>query len=117
MTYVDGYLTPVPIKNRAAFEATSKLAAEVFKEHGASSYVECWADDVPDGASLSMGKAVGLTPNEAVIFTWIVWPSKKARDSGHEKVRDDPRMQPDVFDITFDVDRMISGGFVPIKDA
>ncbi len=115
MTYVDGYLTPVPVANRAKFEDISRLAADVFKEHGATSYVECWSDDVPTGDETSMPAAVNLKSDEAVIFTTITWPSKDVREAGHEKVRNDPRMQPDVLEMPFDVTRMIMGGFVPIS--
>ena len=114
MSYVDGYLTPVPVAHRARFKAVSNLAATVFKEYGAISYVECWSDDVPDGSTLSMRTAVQLQENEEVVFTVITWPSKETRNSGHKKVMNDPRMQPGVLEMPFDVDRMIMGGFVPI---
>ena len=115
MTYVDGYLTPVPVAYRPQFETISKLAAQVFREHGADSYLECWSDDVP-GGDASMPAAVQLKTDENVVFTVITWPSKEIRDKGHETVMNDPRMQPDVLDVLFDVKRMIMGGFVPIVE-
>ena len=116
MTYVDGYLTPVPVAHRPQFETISKLAAQVFREHGANSYLECWSDDVPGGDTPSMPAAVQLKADENVVFTVITWPSKEIRDKGHENVISDPRMQPDVLDMPFDVTRMIMGGFVPIVE-
>jgi len=49
---------------------------------------------------------------ENVVFSWIVWPDKAARDSGWEKVMQDPRMQPGANgDAPFDGKRMFWGGF------
>ena len=47
------------------------------------------------------------------VFSWIVWPSKEARDEGNKKVMADPRMQP-TGDMPFDMKRLIFGGFTPI---
>ncbi len=111
MTYVDGFVAPVPNSNREAFVAHARKAAELFKEAGALSIVECWGDDVPDGQHTSFPMAVQCRDDETVVFSWIVWPSREARDKGMEKLIADPRMQPDQADIPFDGKRMILGGF------
>jgi len=46
-----------------------------------------------------------------VVFSWIIWPSKKVRDEGNKKVMQDPRMQPGAVEMPFDGKRMIFGGF------
>jgi uncharacterized protein YbaA (DUF1428 family) len=51
---------------------------------------------------------------ESIVFSWIVWPSREARDEGNKKVMADPRMQPTGGDMPFDMKRMIVGGFTPI---
>ena len=51
---------------------------------------------------------------ESIVFSWIVWPSREARDEGNKKVMADPRMQPTGGDVPFDMKRMIFGGFKPI---
>ncbi len=68
------------------------------------------------GMSAQTGaSAVKAEPNENVVFSWIVWPSKAARDEGQRKVMADPRMQP-ASDMPFDGKRMIFGGFETLLD-
>jgi uncharacterized protein YbaA (DUF1428 family) len=117
MTYVDGFVGAVPTANKEAYRTHAALAAEVFKEFGALSCVECWGDDVPEGKVNSMHSAVLRKPDETVVFSWITWPDKAARDAGLQKVFADPRLQPDVNPMPFDGTRMIFGGFEMIVDA
>ena len=42
-------------------------------------------DDVPQGKVTSFPMAVKCEPDEVVVFSWIVWPSKAVRDEGHKK--------------------------------
>lgn len=49
MSYVDGFMAPVPAANRDEYLKHCKDAAAVFKDHGATRVVETWADDVPEG--------------------------------------------------------------------
>ena len=97
--------------NRDAYRKHVEKAAAVFKEHGALKMVECWGDDVPDGKLTSFPIAVKKKDDETVVFSWIVWPSKQARDEGCTKVMADPRAQPDVNPMPFDGKRLIFGGF------
>jgi len=55
--------------------------------------------------------AVKRAAEETVVFSWIVWPSRPARDAGMAKVMADPRLQPDVNPMPFDGKRLIYGGF------
>ena len=52
-----------------------------------------------------------------MVFSWIEWPSKEARDAGMKAVMADPRMQPDANPLPFDGKRMIFGGFRVVVDA
>jgi uncharacterized protein YbaA (DUF1428 family) len=94
MTYVDGFVAPVPTANREKFKRRAEEAADVFKENGALKVVECWGDDVPEGRVTSFPMAVRRQPDETVIFSWIVWPSREVRDKGMKALMADPRMQP-----------------------
>ncbi|MBP6014662.1 MAG: DUF1428 domain-containing protein [Alphaproteobacteria bacterium] len=117
MPYVDGFVIPVPKANREAYRKMAEMAAPIFKEHGALKVVECFGDDVPDGQVTSFPLAVKKTDDEIVVFSWIIWPSKAARDAGNAKAMADPRMQMPPDGMPFDGKRMIFGGFEMFLDA
>lgn len=117
MNYVDGFVIAVPTANRDRYKKMAKQAVAIFKDHGALKIVECWGDDVPEGKVTSFPKAVKCKADETVVFSWILWPSRKARDQGMKKVMADPRMRPDPSTMPFDGKRMIYGGFKVIVDA
>lgn len=117
MSYVDGFLAAVPTANKEAYRQHSVKAAAVFREHGALSLVECWGDDVPEGKVNSMHTAVLRQPGETVVFAWVLWPSKAARDAGMAKVMADPRMAEGENPMPFDGKRLIWGGFEVMLEA
>ena len=116
MDYIDGFVAAVPNANKEAYITHASEAAQIFKEHGAIRLVECWGDDVPTGKITSFPMAVQCKDDETVIFSWIVWPSKEARDVGMEKVMKDPRMDMEANPMPFDGSRVIFGGFQKIVD-
>jgi uncharacterized protein YbaA (DUF1428 family) len=111
MTYIDGFVAAVPTANRETYKQHVERAANVFKDHGALKVVECWGDDVPDGELTSFPMAVRRKDDETVVFSWIVWPSKRVRNEGMRKVMADARSQPNVNPMPFDSKRLIFGGF------
>jgi len=115
MSYVDGFVVPVPKAKKAAYQKMSTDAANMFKEYGATRVVECWGDDVPDGKVTDFKGAVKAESGENVVFSWIVWPSKQVRDVANQKMKTDPRMQMTP-DMPFDGKRMIIGGFEVLLD-
>ena len=117
MTYVDGFVAAVPTANRDAYKEHAEAAAVVFKEHGALKVVECWEDDVPEGKLTSFPMAVNRKDGEAVVFSWILWPSRNVRDEGMKKAMADPRLQPDKNPMPFDGKRLIYGGFEILVEA
>jgi uncharacterized protein YbaA (DUF1428 family) len=114
--YIDGFVVAVPTANRDAYRRHAEAAAVVFKEHGALRLVECWGDDVPDGKLTSFPMAVKKQADETVVFSWITWPSREARDAGMQKVMADPRSKPEANPMPFDGKRLIYGGFNVIVD-
>ena len=116
MDYIDGFVVAVPTANRDAYRRHAEAAALVIKEHGARRVVECWGDDVPEGKLTSFPLAVKRQPEETVVFSWIVWPSRAARDAGMAKAMADPRLQPELNPMPFDGKRMIYGGFEVLVD-
>ncbi len=116
MEYIDGLVAAVPTENKAEYLEHARAAAVVFKEHGALRVVDCWGDDVPDGEVTSLPMAVQCRPDETVVFSWIVWPSREARNAGMEAVFGDPRMSEETNPMPFDGSRLIYGGFQVIMD-
>ena len=114
MNYVDGFVAAVPTANRDAYRQHAERAAKAFKEFGALSVVECWGDDVPEGKLTSFPLAVKRKDDETVVFSWITWPSRQARDDAWKKVMEDPRMRPENNPMPFDGKRLIYGGFETI---
>ena len=111
MAYVDGFVLAVPQERLEDYRALAELAGEVWRDHGAVSYVECVADDVPYGELTSFPRAVQAKDGEVVVFAWITYPSREARDAINAKVMADERMKHDHENAPFDSRRMIYGGF------
>ncbi|HSK40456.1 MAG TPA: DUF1428 domain-containing protein [Arenibaculum sp.] len=115
MSYIDGFVIPVPAGKKEAYRKMAADVAPIFAEYGATRMVECWGDDVPDGKVTDFKGAVKAEPGENVVFSWIVWPSKAVRDEASKKIMEDPRMRPGP-DMPFDGKRMIYGGFEILLD-
>lgn len=111
--YVDGFVVPVPKKKLDAYRRMARKAGKVWREHGALEYRECVADDVKPGKVTSFPQSVKLKPDETVVFSWIVYKSRKHRDTVNAKVMKDPRITGmcDQKAMPFDVKRMVYGGF------
>jgi uncharacterized protein YbaA (DUF1428 family) len=117
MGYADGFVVPVPEGKKDAYRAMAAKAAPIFMEFGATRVVEAWGDDVPDGKVTDFRRAVKAETGENVVYSFVEWPSKAARDEGWAKVMADERMKPDHDNTPFDGKRMFWGGFAPIVDA
>ena len=114
--YVDGFVLPVPPANKDAYFALARKAAAKFREYGATRVVEAWGDDIPDGKQTDFRRAVQAKEGENVVFSWIEWPDKAARDAAWPKLMADPDMQPDHANMPFDGMRMFWGGFETLLD-
>ena len=115
MSYIDGFVAAVPTTNRDTYKKRVEQAAVIFKDHGAVRVVECWGDDVPEKLT-PFPMAAHKNDDETIVFSWIVWPSRQARDEGMKKVIADPRSQPNANPMPFDGKRLIFGGFdVPVE--
>ena len=118
MPYVDGYVLPVPLAKLAEYRRLARKAGKIWVEHGTLEVHECVADDVQPGKHTSFPQAVKLKADETVVFSWIVFKSRKDRDRVNAKVMADPRMafmtRADPANLPFDGPRMFWGGFKPI---
>ncbi len=117
MTYVEGFLTPVPTANKEEYVRHAEEAAAMIKGNGASRFVETWGDDVPRGKTNDMWGAVQAKDDEAVLFSWFEYPDKAARDAANAKMMNDPNMAEMSKDMPFDGSRMIYSGFAGINEA
>jgi uncharacterized protein YbaA (DUF1428 family) len=104
VNYVDGFVVPVPKKNLAVYRRMAQTAGKVWREYGALEYRECVADDVKPGKWTSFPQSVKLKAGETVVFSYVVYKSRKDRDRIMAKVKSMP----------FDGKRMFWGGFKPI---
>lgn len=113
--YIDGFVIPVPEANEGAYRKQAEGGAPIFRDLGASRVVECWGNDVPRGKVTDFYGAVKAEQDEAIIFSWIEYPDKAARDRAGELMMDDPRFAA-LGDMPFDGKRMIFGGFAPVVE-
>jgi len=119
MSYVDGFVVPVPRKKLKAYRRMAQKAGKVWRDHGALEFRECEADDVKPGKRTSFPQSVKLKRGETVFFSYIVFKSRADRDRVNAKVMKDPRISGmgDIKDMPFDAKRMIYGGFKVLVDA
>jgi uncharacterized protein YbaA (DUF1428 family) len=116
MAYIEGFVIPVPPGKKEVYREMAATAAPIFREYGALQVIEAWEDDVPNGKVTDFRRAVQAREGESIVFSWIVWPSREAREEGNKKVMSDPRIAP-TGEMPFDTKRMIIGGFKPIVEA
>ena len=113
MAYLDGMIAAVPKSARDAYRAHSERLAELLKRHGALGLHENWGELLDEAGDQSLATRVACGPDETVVFTWVVWPSRAARDEGWAKA--DPEYQPLMDASPIDTDRMYVAGFEPLR--
>ena len=111
--YIDGFVLPVPRDRLNEYKRLVEAAAEIWKEHGALDYREYVGDDLKLEGTRSFTDLIAATEDEIIVFGWVIFDSREARDLANEKVAADPRMA-DLIDSSnsgFDAKRMAYGGF------
>ncbi len=118
MHYVDGFVTPVPKRKIAAYRRMAKFAGKIWRGFGALQYVECVADDVKPGKRTSFPRSVKLKQGEVVVFSFIVYKSRRQRNQIMAKIMKEPRFKKymDPKKMPFDGKRMFWGGFKAIVE-
>lgn len=119
MAYVDGFVLAVPRRNLSAYWRMARVAAKVWRDHGAVEYRECLGDDLAVKFGLPFPRLARTKPGETVIFSWIVYKSRAHRDGVNKRVMKDPRIANMMNDkaMPFDVKRMAYGGFKIVVQA
>ena len=119
-SYIDGFVLPIPLKHLDRYQKAAEKIAEIWKEYGALSYREYVGDSMTLEGTRSFIDATVAKEDEVVIFGWVEFESREARDLANEKVPLDPRMKDivapllDAEDLIFNAERMVYGGFKPI---
>ena len=117
MQYVDGFVIPIAKKNLAAYRRMAKAAGKVWRDHGALEYRECAGEDLKGNMGVPFAKLAKAKPSETVIFSWVVYRSRKHRDQVNAKVMKDERIKKMMKSKPpFDDKRMSYGGFDVIVD-
>ena len=93
MSYVQGFLIPVPKDKKQAYLDMAVKTAAIFHEYGATRIVENWSDSVPDGKVTDFKRAVKAEEGEAIVFSWIEWPDQATCDTAAKKMENDPRWE------------------------
>ena len=108
MSYVDGFVVPVPKKKLKAYFGMAKTASKVWKDHGALEYREAVADDVKAGKWTSFPQSVKLKRGEVVVLAYVVYKSRAQRDKVQAQSMKDPRVASIIGskDLPFDGKRM-----------
>jgi len=116
MSYVDGFVLPVPKKSLAVYRRIARKAGKIWREHGALEYRECVIEDVNVKVGVPFTSAVKMEPGDTVVFAWIVFKSRSHRDRVNARVMKDPRLEMDPAAMPVDIKRMVYGGFDVLVD-
>ncbi len=115
--YIDGFILPVPRDQLKTYREVVEKVAKIWKEHGALDYSEYVIDDSSLEGTRSFTDVANTKEDEAVIFGWVAFESREARDLANKRVAADPRMTDLINPLThtskpiFDAERMVYGGF------
>lgn len=111
--YIDGFVLPIPCNHLNEYRRLAESVAEIWKEHGALEYREYTGDDLNLEGTRSFTDLVAATEADIIVFGWVVFESREARDLANVRVAADPRMANLVASSNsgFDAKRMAYGGF------
>jgi uncharacterized protein YbaA (DUF1428 family) len=118
--YIDGFVLPVPRIHLNEYRKVAEKVAEIWKEYGAIAYFEYVGEDLSLEGTRSFLEIVDAKEDEAVVFGWVIFPSKEIRDAANKQVTTDSRMEElvaplaDPKRLIFDAERMVYGGFQPL---
>lgn len=119
MTYIDGFVIPMPTKNKEVYRKMATKCGKIWMEHGALAFIESIGEDLsPKKIKTTFPKIAGAKKGETVIFSLIMFKSRAHRDKVNAKVMKDPRLKEcgNIGEMPFDCDRMAYGGFKTIVD-
>ena len=117
--YIDGFVIPIKKANLEIYRIIAEQCASIWKEHGALEFIENVGDDMEAIDMTSFPQLANCAEDETVVFSWIVYATREARDAANAKIHADPRIKEICGSgpMPFDCKRMAYGGFKTIVDA
>ena len=118
--YIDGFVHPITTDRLDDYRRVAEAVAAIWKEHGALEYREYVCDDPNLEGTLSFPDLMSVSEMETVVFGWVAFASREARDVANKKVAADPRMTTllaplvDPSAPVFDAQRMAYAGFASL---
>jgi uncharacterized protein YbaA (DUF1428 family) len=117
--YIDGYVIPIKKTRLAAYRRLATTAGQVWMDHGALAFLECAGEDLKTKFGGSFLKLAKAKPGETVLYSFVIYKSRRDRDRINAKVAKDPRlaaiMRPGA-PMPFDMKRVTYGGFSALVD-
>lgn len=114
MSYVDGFVIIIPKKNLKAYRKMAKEGSKMWTKFGALDYKECVLDDAkPQGVVMTFPKMTKAKKTDTVVFSYIVFKSRKHRDAVNKKVMAyyDKKYKDKKMDMPFDMKKFAYAGF------
>jgi uncharacterized protein YbaA (DUF1428 family) len=111
--YIDGFAYPISRAHLDEYRQLVEAVSAIWKEHGALDYREFVGDDMSLPGTRSFTDLVSASEDEVIIFGWVEFESREARDVTNKKVATDPRVAELMASSNsgFDAARMAYGGF------
>lgn len=117
--YVDGFVLVVPKDKTDHYKKMAEEGRDSWMKHGALSYFECRGDDMiaqemGGEKARSFPEMAGANTDETVWFSFIVFESKKHRDSVNALVMAEMGEKAEEyknFQMPFEMAKMAYGGF------
>lgn len=124
MKYIDGFVIPLKKSNVKAYKKMAEWGKKTWMKYGAVDYVEAVGNDlkVQKGGGVGFEKMSKVKPDETVVFSYIVFKSKKHRDEVNKKVMAEMNSPENTkkyanMPMPFDMKRFAYGGFQSIVEA
>ncbi|SFI05478.1 DUF1428 domain-containing protein [Albimonas pacifica] len=111
MVYISAAVIAAPTAGREPYAAFAREMAPMIRGLGALRVVDAWGDQVPPGKRTDMYRAVDSTPEETPVFSWIEFPDAETAAACMEAMSAPPAEDAPPFEMPFDGQRMIFGGF------
>lgn len=111
--YVDGNVLPIRRDRPHDYQGVVESVADKLKDHGPLAYREFIGDDLKPQGTRSFAEVVAAAESDVIVFGWVEFASRVARDSVSAWAAVDPGMADlvDPSNSGCDARRIAYGGF------